>query len=66
MVVNDSTIKSAERYQFKWEKKNIITTYMSREIQTTANSKRLVEGYDTLPVGIDKKAYRLKQWQDSQ
>ena len=66
MVINDSTIKSAERYQFKWEKKNIITTYMSREIQTTVNSKRLVEGYDTLPVGIDKKAYRLKQWQDSQ
>ena len=46
-------------------KKNIITTYMSREIQSTVNSKRLVDGYDTLPVGIDKKAYRLKQWQES-
>ena len=28
MVINDYTIKSAERYQFKWEKKNIDTTYL--------------------------------------
>ena len=39
---------------------------MSREIKSTVDSKRLIDGYDTLPVGIDRKAYRLKQWQESQ
>ena len=39
---------------------------MSREIKATVNSKRLIDGYDTLPVGINKEAYYLKQLEDSQ
>ena len=53
MILNDSSIKSAERYQFKWIKdnKNVVTTYVARSIHSTVNSKRDLDGFDTKPFG---------------
>ena len=43
MILNDEPIKTAERYQFKWNKSNkdVITTYVARSIHSTVNSKRI-------------------------
>ena len=51
MVLNDGVIKSESRYQFQWDRstKEIRTGYIARSIHSTLNSKRVLDGYDTLP-----------------
>ena len=53
MVLNDSTIKSKERFQFKWDTKtkDIITQHISRSIKSTVKEKRTIDGVDTQPFG---------------
>ncbi len=53
MVLNDSTIKSKERFQFKWDTKtkDIITNNVSRSIKSTIKEKRTIDGFETLPFG---------------
>ena len=56
MVLNNKSIKSEERHQFKWDKKSkdIITKYIGRSIKSTMNEKRFIDGYDSLPFGFVK------------
>ena len=56
MVLNNKSIKSEERHQFKWDKKSkdIITKYIGRSIKSTMNEKRTIDGYDSLPFGFIK------------
>ncbi len=51
MVLNDKTLKSKERHQFKWDTttKDIITKNISRSIRSTIGEKRLIDGLDTKP-----------------
>ena len=53
MILNDKGITTEERYQFKWNKtnKDVITTYVKRSIHSTVNSKRMLDGFDSLPFG---------------
>ena len=53
MVLNDSTIKSKERFQFKWDTKakDIITNNVSTSIKSTIKEKRTIDGFDTQPFG---------------
>jgi hypothetical protein len=54
MILNNKTIESEKRYQFRWDNrsKDIITTFISRSIKSTICEKRTVSGYDTLPFGV--------------
>ena len=54
MILNNKTIESEKRYQFRWDNrsKDIITTFISRSIKSTICEKRTVNGYDTLPFGF--------------
>ena len=53
MVLNDNTIESEERFQFRWQNdtKDIVTVNIGRSIRSTISEKRTVIGYDTLPFG---------------
>ena len=53
MVLNGDSIKSKERFQFKWDTKTktIITNNVSRSIKSTVKEKRTIDGYDTKPFG---------------
>ena len=55
MVLEDKKIKSEKRYQFTWNQKtkDIETRYISRTVQATMDSKRVIVGNDTLPFGYD-------------
>lgn len=56
MVLDNESIKTCERYQFRWNKtnKDVVTTYVARSINSTVNSKRVLhDSYDTLPVGYE-------------
>jgi hypothetical protein len=49
-------IESEKRYQFTWNKttKDIETKYVSRSVQSTLDSKRIVlDNYDTRPFGYE-------------
>jgi hypothetical protein len=54
MVLNNTKIETEKRYQFTWNKdsKDVVTTFVSRSINSTINSKRVVNGLDTLPCGF--------------
>ena len=49
-----ATIESTKRFQFKWDTKtkDIVTTYVSRNIKSTIKEKRNVDGFDTKPFGF--------------
>ena len=53
MVLNNKSIKSEDRYTFRWEKasKDVVTKFIGRSIKSTVSSKRDLDGYDTLPFG---------------
>eukprot|EP00971_Amphidinium_carterae_P348504 6490527-Amphidinium_carterae.2 len=53
MVLNQETLHSSEKAQFKWDTltKDVITKNIARSIKSTINEKRNVDGYDTLPFG---------------
>jgi hypothetical protein len=57
--LKNETIESAERYMFTWSNKNkdIETTYISRTVRSTMDSKRTIIGVDTLPFGFDENLY---------
>jgi hypothetical protein len=56
MVLNNTSIKSEERYTFRWDSisKDVITKFLSRSVRSTVNSKRTIDGYDTLPFGYEQ------------
>jgi hypothetical protein len=56
MVLNNPSIKSEDRYTFRWDakSKDVITQLLSRSIRSTVNSKRSIDGYDTLPFGYEQ------------
>jgi hypothetical protein len=56
MVINNTSIKSEERYTFRWDakSKNVITQFIGRSIRSTVNSKRTIVGYETLPFGYEQ------------
>jgi len=53
MVLNDTTIDSKKRFQFKWDTKtkDIITHHIARSIKSTVKEKRTIDGVDTKPFG---------------
>ena len=53
MVLNDKTIESEKRFQFRWtnDTKDIITVDIGKSIKSTISEKRTIDGYDTLPFG---------------
>ena len=55
VVLKNEILESEKRYQFVWNKttKDVETRYISRKVQTTLDSKRMIkEGtYDTVPFG---------------
>ena len=53
MVLNDKTIKSEKRFQFRWDNntKDIITVNIGKSIKSTISEKRTINGYDTFPFG---------------
>ena len=57
MVLNQKTIESAERFQFKTDPrtKDIITKYIKRSVKSTIGEKRVIDGFDTLPFGFEGK-----------
>jgi hypothetical protein len=56
MVLNNTSIKSEERYTFRWDaqSKDVITKCLSRSVRSTVKSKRSIDGYDTLPFGYEQ------------
>ena len=56
MVLNDTSIKSEDRYTFRWDAKNkdVVTKFLSRSIRSTVNSKRTIDGWGTLPFGYEQ------------
>ena len=57
MVLDDKSIKSAERYTFKTDNKTrtIRTDHLGRTVKLTVDSKRAPScEYDTLPFGYGK------------
>jgi hypothetical protein len=56
MVLNNTSIKSEERYTFRWlaKTKEVVTQFISRSIRSTVNSKRTIVGYETLPFGYEQ------------
>jgi hypothetical protein len=57
MVLKDVKLVSEKRYQFTWNShtKDIETKYLSRTVQSTVDTKRiLLDNYDTLPFGYQK------------
>ena len=51
MVLDNTTLESEERHQFKWntKTKDIETKQVKRTIRCTLDSKRLIDGLDTKP-----------------
>ena len=60
MVLNQTTIESAERFQFKTDPrtKEIITKYIKRSAKSTLGGKRAIDGFDTLPFGFEGETKR--------
>ena len=56
MVINNTSITSEERYTVRWgsKRKNVGTKFLSRSIVSTVNTKRTIEGFDTLPFGYEQ------------
>jgi hypothetical protein len=56
MVLNNTSIKSEERYTFSWDakSKDVVKQFLSRSIRSTVNSKRTIVGYDTVPFGYEQ------------
>ena len=56
MVLNNTSIKSEDRYTFRWDSKSkdVITKFLSRSIRSTVNSKRTIDGWGTLPFGYEQ------------
>ena len=56
MVLNQTTIESAERFQFKTDPKtkDIITKYIKISVKSTIGEKRVIDGFDTLPFGFEE------------
>ena len=56
MVLNNTSIKSEDRYTFRWEKasKDVVTKFIGRSIRSTVSSKRTIDGFDTRPFGYEK------------
>ena len=64
MVVIDRVLETKKRFSFRWDAKtkDITTIYMSRDIRSTAESKRVVDGFETKPmraIGLWGKLARL-------
>jgi hypothetical protein len=61
MILKNEVIETDKRFQFVWdqETKQIRTIYMSRKIQTTLHTKRVVDGIDTKPYGY---VYNIMEW----
>ena len=57
MVLKHGTIETEKRFQFVWdqETKKIRTIFMSKKIQSTIHTKRIVYGMDTKPYGYVNK-----------
>jgi hypothetical protein len=57
MVLKDDELKSAERFQFIWNKnKKIETRYISRSAKQTTDTKRiLLNNHSTIPFGYELK-----------
>ena len=57
MVLKDEELKSAERFQFIWNKdKKIETRYISRSAKQTTDTKRiLLSNHYTIPFGYEFK-----------
>ena len=56
IVLENKILESEKRYQFTWNKttKDIETKYVSRSVQSTLDSKRIVlDNYDTRPFGYE-------------
>jgi len=49
---NLNHIETKERFQFRWENKQVITKFISKSIRPTISEKRLINGYSTLPYGF--------------
>ena len=56
MVLNNTSIKSEDRYTFRWDakSKDIVTKFIGRSIRSTVNSKRTIDGWGTLPFGYEQ------------
>jgi hypothetical protein len=56
MVLNNTSIKSEERYTFRWDTttRDVITFCLSRSIRSTVTLKRTIDGYDTIPFGYEQ------------
>ena len=56
IVLDDRTIHTTERYQFKWDgvTKDIVTKFISRSIHSTMSEKRTNNGYDSVPYGFEE------------
>jgi len=54
MVLNDKTIESEKRFQFRWNNntKDIVTVNIGKSIRSTISEKRDLNGYETLPFGF--------------
>ena len=53
MVTNDKVIETKKRFSYRWHAKtmDVHTVYLSRDIRSTADSKRNVIGSETTPLG---------------
>ena len=57
MVLKNEIIETEKRPRFEWNRdtKQIETIEMSRTIQSTIHTKRIIEGIDTKPYGYEEK-----------
>ena len=52
MVLNDKTLKTAERFSFSTNaQQEVITKFIGKSIHSTVDQKRSLNGFDTLPFG---------------
>ena len=49
---NLNHIETKERFQFRWENKQVITKFISKSIRSTISEKIQINGYSTLPYGF--------------
>ena len=55
MVLNNKSLETKPRHQFKWDtkSKDIVTSYISRSVKSTIKEKRNIHGYDSTPFGFE-------------
>jgi hypothetical protein len=51
-ILVPSEIESAERFQFSWENREIITKFIKKSIKSIVKDKRMIHGFDSYPYGF--------------